>query len=114
MNQNYFDRFSLVHAAVGAVAELSKIPAPLALGGQVAFEVVENDLKRSVKHIWPDDTPDGFENQAGDILSFALGYYGARLIKDAPAGVVILTGLAALAGGIWVHSLTQTHERVGR
>ena len=105
-NSLFFDRFSIVHAGVGAVAELAAIPAPVALGGQVAFELVENDVKRWYGRFFPEDTPDAWQNQVGDVASFAAGYYGARTIKGDPTGRLVLIGLAALAAGIWARDLT--------
>jgi len=105
-NSLFFDRFSIVHAGVGAVLELAAIPAPLAMGGQVAFELVENDIKRWYGRFFPEDTPDGWQNMIGDVASFAAGYYGARVVKSSHEGRVALVGLAALAAGIWARDLT--------
>ena len=110
-NHQLLDRFSVVHAAVGAVAELSGIPAPLAIGLQILFELIENDVKRSVRHIWPDDRPDGIENQIGDVASFVAGFYAARAAKGDPAGGVALTALAGAAGAIWMHSLLPPNRK---
>ena len=109
-NHLWFDRFSIVHAAVGALAELSRIPAPVAIGAQVAFEVVENDVKRRVSHIWPDPRPDGIENQVGDVASFTAGFYAARAMRGSPAGGLALVLLAALAAGIWTQSLLPASQ----
>lgn len=106
-NERYFDRFSIAHAATGAVLELASIPAPIALGGQVVFEVFENDIKRAYGRFFPQDQLDAWQNSVGDILSFAVGYYGARAIKSNGAGKVALIGLAALSGGLWVSELLK-------
>lgn len=110
VNHRFFDRFSLVHAAVGAVAELSAIPAPVAIGASVLFEVAENPIKRNVSHIWPDNRPDGFENQLGDVASVAAGYYLARAVKTSPVGAMAIVLLAAVAGGIWTNSLLPQNQ----
>ena len=104
-NHILVDRFSIVHAAVGALAELSRIPAPVAIGAQVAFELVEDDVKRRVSHVWPDPRPDGIENHVGDVLSFTAGFYAARAVRGSPTGGLALVLLAALAAGIWTQSL---------
>lgn len=104
-NRLAFDKFSVVHAALGAVAELSRIPAPVAIGAQVLFEIVENPIKERVAHIWPDARPDGWQNQVGDVVSFTAGFYGARLVKHVPAGAFAAIALAAVAGAIWTESL---------
>lgn len=110
VNHEFFDRFSVVHAAVGAVFELSGIPAPIAIGLQILFEIVENDVKRSVRHIWPDDRPDGLENQIGDVASFVAGYYAARAAKGDLAGSAALVALAGAAGAIWTQSLLPANQ----
>ena len=110
LNRRLFDAFSIVHAAAGAVFELSSIPAPIAFGASVAFELVENDIKKRVSHIWPDDRPDGIQNQVGDVASFVVGYYLARAVKSSPAGAMAIVALAAVAAGIWTHSLLPGNQ----
>ena len=104
-NERYFDRFSIAHAATGAVLELAAIPAPLALGGQVAFEVFENDIKRSYGRFFPQDQLDAWQNSVGDILSFAVGYYAARAVKSNGVGRAALITLGAVSGALWVSEL---------
>lgn len=106
-NASFFDRFSLVHAAWGAVFELSGIPAPLAIGAQVGFEIVENGLKRAYSPIFPDDTPDGWQNQVGDTVSFAAGYYLSRMTKGSTGGHFALLALGAVSGAVWLDRLAQ-------
>ena len=100
-----FDRFSVVHAAVGALFELSAVPAPLAIGSHIAFEAVENKIKPSFRHVWPDVRPDGWQNHVGDLASFVVGYYGARVAKTDPGGRAVVTALVAFAGGLWAYEL---------
>ena len=106
-NERLFDRFSFVHAAWGAAFELSGIPAPLALGAQIAFEAVENPLKRAYAPLFPDDAPDAWQNQIGDIASFAVGFYLSRLFKGAPGGRAAVVALGAVSGAIWLDRLSQ-------
>ena len=106
-NARAVDRFSIVHAAWGAAFELSGIPAPLAIAAQIAFEVVENPLKRLYSPIFPDDAPDAWPNQVGDVASFAAGFYLSRLFKDAPAGRAAVVALGAMSGAIWLDRLIQ-------
>jgi hypothetical protein len=111
-NTHYFDRFSLAHVVTGAVAELAAVPAWIAIGASVGFEMVENDFKKWTKDVFPEDVPDAWQNSVGDILSFALGYYGARAIKTDGRGRMILVGLAAASGALWVSELLK-HQRNG-
>ena len=106
-NQLFFDRFSLAHVAVGVTAELAAIPAPYAIGAATAFEFVENDIKKVYGRFWPADQPDAWQNSAGDILSFAIGYYGARAMKTDGLGRCVLVGLAAAAGALWTSELLK-------
>ena len=110
-SHNYFDRFSIVHAAIGMLFALSNVPAPIAIGAQVAFELVENDLKKVTKGAWPDWKPDGAENHIGDVLTFTAGYYAARFAKSSDAGVLALAGFAALAAAIWTQNLAKQANR---
>lgn len=110
-NERFFDRFSLVHAAVGAVFQLSAVSAPVALGAQVAFELVENDLKRAFNPVFPDDTPDGWQNHVGDVASFMGGYYLAQATRVDPLGRVGLAALGAVAAVVWINNLTGQPQR---
>lgn len=109
-NHNLVDPFSIVHAAVGALFALARVPAPIAIGAQIAFELTENDLKKVTKDFWPDWTPDGAEQHVGDVLSFTAGYYLARLLKDSRGGGWMLTALAATAAGIWTYNMVESRR----
>ena len=108
-NRNVVDRFSIVHAAVGAVLEASGVPAWLAIGSHIAFEAVENSLKDAASELWPDARPDAMANHLGDVASFTAGYYSSRSLRKTTAGQATLAGLAGLAGMIWMYSLTNKH-----
>ena len=112
-NDRFFDRFSVVHAAVGAVLELSGIPAPVALAAQTLFEIVENPIKDNVRSLFPDPTHDAWQNSVGDIASFAAGYYGARAIKNRPEGMTGLAVLGAAGAAIWIASLAPSRGLAG-
>lgn len=105
-NTKFFDRFSLVHAAWGAVFELARIPAPVAIGAAVGFELVENRLKKAYAPMFPDDAPDGWQNSTGDVVSLAAGYYLARAFKGTAGGHIAIVALGALAGAIWLDRLS--------
>jgi hypothetical protein len=109
-NTHFFDRYSLVHAAVGALAEVSRIPDAAAIGGHIAFEVVENPVKRAIEPIWPDARPDALQNQVGDTVSFTGGYYAARALAKSDAGKAVVTGFVALGAAIWTWNLVSRHS----
>ena len=104
-NTRFVDRFSLVHATWGAVAELSGVPAPVGFAAAVGFELVENRLKRAYSGFFPDDAPDGWQNQVGDVAAFGAGYYLARALKKTDGGKAAIILLGALAGAIWLDRL---------
>ena len=109
-NTHYFDRYSVVHAAVGAVAEASRVSAMVAIGSHVAFEVVENKLKEAAKPLWPDSRPDAIQNHVGDVASFTTGYYAARALSKSDAGKVVVTGVVATGAAIWIWNLLNAHS----
>ncbi|KKN30582.1 hypothetical protein LCGC14_0832460 [marine sediment metagenome] len=109
-NRHFFDRYSIPHAAMGAMFEAAGVPPALAIGSHIAFELVENSLKRSVTSIWPDSRPDGWQNHVGDAASFAGGLVAARALKGTEGGKAALTGLVATAGAIWMWNLVQKHS----
>lgn len=105
-NRDFFDRYSVVHAALGALARVSRVPALPAVGGAVAFELLENPLKRATGHVWPDSTPDGWQNQAGDVGAFVAGYYGAQAAEGQQAGRLLVTALGVAGAAVWFLSMT--------
>ncbi len=109
-NRQFLDRYSIAHAAVGAMFEVSRVSAPLAIGSHVGFELVEDDIKRGARDIWPDSRPDSWENHLGDVGSFTAGYYGARALKRSEAGRWVITGFVAFAAGLWCWNLLQGHS----
>ena len=106
-NESFFDRFSVPHAAAGAVMQLSGFSAPIALGAQVGFELVENDLKLAFSPMFPDDSPDGWQNHVGDVIAFMGGYYLAQATRNDSVGRVGLAALGAVAAVIWFNNLTS-------
>jgi hypothetical protein len=109
-NTHYFDRYSMAHIAWGAVAEVSRVPAPVAIGAHTVFELTENKIKEAIKPIWPDTRPDAIQNQVGDTVSFAGGYYAARALAKSDAGKVVVTGMVAAGAAVWVWNLLNRHS----
>lgn len=112
MAEAAFDRFSVVHAAMGSLFELSGVPKGWALGSHVAFEASENQLKRSMARIWPDASPDSMANHVGDFASFTAGYFAARRLRSSPGGQLAVTVLVAAGAGVWAWALL--HEELWR
>lgn len=108
-NHQFFDRYSFSHAAMGVLFEASRIPPWLAIGSHVAFEAVENGIKRRVSRIWPDQRPDGWENHLGDVASFVAGYYGARAMRGSNTSDGVLSAFVGVAAVIWTWNLLKGH-----
>lgn len=104
-NTWYWDRYSLAHAAVGALFEASRIPAIPAIGSHIVFEAVEDSLKRGIVHIWPDATPDSMKNHIGDVAAFTAGYFATRALKKSSAGMGIVAGFVGAAAAVWMWNL---------
>jgi hypothetical protein len=109
-NTQWFDRYSLVHAALGATFEVSRIPDSWAIGSQVAFEAVENRIKDAFSDMWPDSRHDAIQNHIGDVASFVAGYYGARALRSSVAGVALITGFVGASAALWIWQLANAHS----
>ena len=103
----FFDRYSVGHAALGAVFEASRISAPIALGSHVVFELVEDDIKKLIKPMFPDARPESLENHTGDIVAFAAGYYGTRALRGSLGNELMLSAFVGLGAAIWMWSLLR-------
>lgn len=75
------DRFTLGHALVGFLGGLHPgVPWYGILGFAIAWEIVENPLKRAVPQMFPAAIPDTLENATLDIAAMMAGYGLARLL----------------------------------
>lgn len=107
MAQPPFDKYSITHAAVGALFELSGVSPTLALGSHITFEAAEDELKRRYKRIWPDAAPDSIQNHVGDFASFAGGYYMARGARRSEGGRLAVTALVGAGAAVWALALAK-------
>lgn len=113
-NEQFFDAFSLAHVTWGAIFELAGVPAPLAIGSSVAFELAENPMKRAWPSAFADDTPDAWQNSVGDVASFAAGYALSAAAKKSDAGRFALVTLGAITGALWLDAMIQRPPALGR
>lgn len=79
-NHAFADRFTLAHAAIGAVYGLLALPLLAALGLALAWELVENPLKRVLPRVFPHPTKDTLLNALGDVLAVLSGWAAARFL----------------------------------
>jgi hypothetical protein len=110
----FFDRYSIGHAALGMVFEASRIPAPIAIGSHVVFEMIEDDAKKLVKPLFPDTRPESLENHTGDVVAFTAGYYATRALRGSIGNEIMLSAFVALGAGIWMWALMRGPDAVPR
>jgi hypothetical protein len=79
VNHAFADRFTLAHAAIGAVYGLA-LPLLGALGLALLWELVENPLKRVLPRVFPHPTKDTLRNAVGDVLAVMSGWAAARFL----------------------------------
>lgn len=69
------DIYSLAHAGLGAVMRVAGVSPFVALGSQLIWELTEDRVKEGMPDVFPDARHDAFANHAGDLASFAAGYF---------------------------------------
>ncbi len=104
----FFDRYSVGHAALGMVFEASRIPPVIAVGSHVLFELVEDDVKKLVRPLFPDTRPESFENHTGDVAAFVGGYYATRALRGTLGNELMLSAFVGLGAAIWMWSLLRS------
>lgn len=96
MGFRWFDQYSLLHAAVGVVAYFWNLGFWPAVLTHLAFELAENsgpgvrflqymtDKQRTYRLPWPGGKtePDSIQNQMGDNLTFAGGWFLAAWLDQ--------------------------------
>ncbi len=68
------DRFTLVHASLGAGYALVGLPFLVTLGLALLWEVVEDPLKAALPALFPHATADTLQNATGDVLALLGGW----------------------------------------
>lgn len=82
VNKAPIDQWTLGHIAVGAGMALLRIPAPVAVGFAIFFEMIEDQLKQRMPQVFPNASKDTKANALVDALASAGGYFvTAELIK---------------------------------
>lgn len=75
-NRALVDPWTLVHAAVGLAAGLMGFSPTAAIGGAVAYELLERPFERAEfgKNFFNVSKPEGAGNQVVDVIAFAIGH----------------------------------------
>lgn len=95
VNGDAVDRFTLGHAAVGAVYGLLDMPWPLAVALAVGWEFVERPLKDEYPKLFPYSSQDSTENAVFDTIAVLTGYSAAKRYGNADK-----TALWLITGGL--------------
>lgn len=80
VNHDLVDRFTFVHATIGALYGVFGLGPTSALLLALAWEAIENPLKARVPAIFPHATRDTFRNAAGDVVAVMCGWGLVRWI----------------------------------
>lgn len=79
INRDLLDRFTLAHAAIGALYGLIGLSLPWMLVLAVGWELVEDPLKAYLPRLFPHGTSDTLRNAVGDVVAVIGGWWIARL-----------------------------------
>lgn len=80
-NGDFVDRFTFVHAGYGWAMHGIGVPLGATLVGAVLFEIAEREMKRRSPESFPHPTQDTIQNQVGDVLAAAVGWYVSRRLR---------------------------------
>lgn len=77
------DAWTAVHVATGAWAAGAGVPWQWALGGAVAYEVIEHVWQKTEhgKRFWRVDGPEPWANKAADVAVFMAGFSTIRALS---------------------------------
>jgi hypothetical protein len=79
------DRYTIAHGALGFVLGLWGAPWWAALGATLAFELVEDSLKRAAPSLFPVGLPDTWANSLLDSAAWMAGWGLAQAVPPEPA-----------------------------
>jgi hypothetical protein len=75
INKQPVDRFTLAHAATGAVAGFLGLPPAVVIFVAIGWEFAERPLKRRFPDAFPHPSQDSLENATLDALAMVGAYY---------------------------------------
>jgi hypothetical protein len=74
VNHDFVDRFTPIHAGIGATYGLLHLPPAAVLLLALAWELLENPLKAFMPALFPHATRDTLRNMVGDVLAVFCGW----------------------------------------
>lgn len=75
------DKYTIVHATVGAMMGMGGAPPWAAFLGTLLWESAEPQLKATMPEVFPRSTLDTPQNKLGDSASMLLAYYIAANLR---------------------------------
>ena len=87
INKDPVDRFTLVHALSGVLAEKAGVTLPQVVFLAVAWELLERPLKEKYGRYFPHPSQDSLVNAGLDASAMVVGYLIAKKLKKAPLDV---------------------------
>ena len=75
INHTLFDRFTLVHFAIGVAYGLLGLGLWSTLALAIVWELIENPMKFHLPLIFPHGTKDTLQNSTGDSLAVMAGWF---------------------------------------
>jgi hypothetical protein len=84
-NYEMFDRYTLMHAGIGAALGAAGVSPGLAFWSTVGWEIVEPQLKRTNPRLFPKSSIDSAANKVGDFAAFMGAYF---LMRERESGTI--------------------------
>lgn len=85
-NYPLIDKYTTVHATVGACMALADAPPWMAFAATFIWEVAEPQLKAQMPQVFPKSTRDTPQNKIGDSVAFMAAYYATRKARLVDSG----------------------------
>lgn len=109
MAKDAIDRFSVVHAGLGAAMAAWGFSPQFSIGSHVAFEVLEDKYFKPLVHdYWPQPYPDSIQNHVGDVAFFTAGYFATKKLEQSESGQAAVAAFIGLAAALWIADVMKT------
>ena len=80
-NYPLIDKYTTLHATVGAGMALADAPPWMAFVTTLVWETVEPQMKARMPEVFPRSTVDTPQNKIGDTIAFMAAYYATRKVR---------------------------------
>lgn len=105
VNLSLIDRWSAVHGLMGLGIGLAGVRPAAAIGGSLAYEVIEHHHERHGSAIFGTKQPESLKNVAGDSAIYTVAFLAGRSAHNHELGQAAAIGtLTAAAFLTWIFS----------